>query len=346
MIANEPRDSATDITDRAHRVVIAAACIAATLAGSAPVFSQDKPRDPVAAEALYLSGRKLVGEDKWAEGCEKFRASMELNPAASTMINIARCSEHDGKLIQALVDYRRALQLNQDTLGDERKRKLDEVVKESIAALESKLARVQLMVPNPPPGLQIKRDGRVLPAATIGETIPVEPGEHVFVVTAPGHRPEKRTVTVEQGERLDFEIKLVADPNADADATETPVEADKPSRRGIPAWAWAATAVGVVAGAGAVYFKLDQSNAEDQLLADCGQTLVCPHGYDPTELNERKNRSFGLFVGLGAAGIVALGVATVGFVKGSGSATPKKQSWLVAPYAGVNERGVVVQGAF
>lgn len=91
MVANEPRDSATDIADRAHRVVIAAACIAATLAGSAPAFCQDKPRDPVAAEALYLSGRKLVGEDKWAEGCEKFRASMELNPAASTMINIARC---------------------------------------------------------------------------------------------------------------------------------------------------------------------------------------------------------------------------------------------------------------
>lgn len=322
-----------------HRIVIAVACITAMLGRSAPVLSQDKQRDPVAAEALYLSGRKLVSEDNWAEGCAKFRASLELNPAASTMINIARCSEHEGKLIEAFVDYRRAAQLNQDTVGDERKRQLDQVVKDGIAALESKLARVQLQVSNPPPGLEIKRDGRSLPTATLGETIPVEPGEHTFVVTAPGYRPEKRTISLEQGEQTAIEIALVPDPT-----TEIGSRTEPNGRR--PVWPWVVAGLGVGAGVGAVYFKVQQSDAEKQLISTCSKALVCPPGYDPTEQNERKNRSFGLFVGLGAVGVVALGAATVGFVMGSASATPKTQSWLVVPYANQREGGVVVQGAF
>lgn len=323
------------------------------------MYAQDKLRDPAAAEALYVSGRKLVGEGNWAEGCEKFRASLELNPAVSTLVNIAKCSEHEGKLTQALVEYRRASQLNQDTLGEERKRKLELLVKESITGLEPRLARVQLVVANRPSGIEIKRDGLSLPIATIGETIPLDPGEHVFVVTAPGFRTEERKVVLKEGESQTIELPLVAEekriekvtppvdkPIVNKPILDKPIEKDKPS--GVPGWAFVAGGVGLAALGGAIYFKLDQADAEEELIKNCGVQLLCdPNGeYKPAEDNARKNRSFGLFVGLGVLGAAGIGTAIFGFAQSGGPAKPKQQSVFVLPYVGREDGGVVVRGVF
>ncbi|MBK9259047.1 MAG: tetratricopeptide repeat protein [Polyangiaceae bacterium] len=350
------------IEERIRRVLFAAASCAVVITPALSSMGQDKLRDPAAAEALYLSGRKLVGEGKWAEGCEKFRASLELNAAASTLINLAQCSEHDGKLTQALVEYRRALQVNQDTLGAERKRKLEEVAKAGIAALEPRLARVQLVVANRPTGIEIKRDGLSLPIATIGETIPLDPGEHVFVVTAPGHRKEERKVVLKEGASQTIELLLLAEEKP-ADATPSPVDKpiadgkpvaddkpiaqDKPSR-GVPVWAYVAGGLGLAAVGGAIYFKLDQADAEKTLIDNCTEKLICPpdSGYDPTEDNARKNRSFGLFVGLSVAGAVGIGAAVAGIVYGTRPAKPNQSSMFVLPYVGRGDGGVIVRGAF
>lgn len=351
------------IEPRLYRILPAMALVSIVLMGSAAAFCQDKLRDPAAAEALYLSGRKLVGEGKWAEGCEKFRASLELNPAASTLINIAKCSEHDGKLTQALVEYRRASQLNQDTLGEERKRKLEQVIKEGISALEPRLARVQLVVAQQPSGIEIKRDGLMLPIATIGEKIPLDPGEHVFVVTAPGFRKEGRKVVLKEGESQTIELPLVAEERprevvtAPADklavadkpgVPDKPVEKDKPRGEGVPVWPFVAGGIGLAAIGGAVYFKLDQADAEKELIEHCGVQLECERGagYDPATDNARKNRSFGLFVGLGAVGVLGVGAAIYGFAASGRPAKPKQPNVVVLPYGGRGDGGVVLRGVF
>ena len=352
----------TPIDARTNRRLLALAVACVALVTAAPGFSQDKPRDPATAEALYLSGRKLVADGNWTEGCEKFRASLELNPAVTTLINIAKCSEHDGKLTQALVEYRRASQLNQDTLGEERKRKLEQVVKESITALEPRLARVQIVVANRPAGIEIKRDGLVLPMATIGEMIPLDPGEHVFVLSAPGFRQEERKVVLKEGETQTVELPLVAEKKAPVvdkpkedkpSSTDKPIVQDKPIDKeppkggGAPIWAYVVGGVGVAALGASVYFKIDQADAEDILTSECPNS-VCPaySSYDPTSDNARKNRSFALFVGLGAVGVVGIGAAIVGFVQASGPEKPKQQSTMVVPYFGRGDGGVVIRGAF
>ncbi len=341
------------------RIVSAVALLVAVSTSVCPVYAQDKLRDPAAAETLYVSGRKLVGEGNWTEGCEKFRASLELNPAVSTLVNIAKCSEHEGKLTQALVEYRRASQLNQDTLGEERKRKLEQVVKESIAALEPRISRVQLVVANRPSGIEIKRDGLTLPIATIGETIPLDPGEHVFVVTAPGFRTEERKVVLKEGESQAIELPLVVEetridkvvlrvgkPVVDKPILDKPIEKDKPG--GAPVWAFVAGGVGLAALGGAIYFKLDQADAEEALKKNCGEKLLCdPNGpYNPADDNARKNRSFGLFLGFGVLGAAGIGTAIFGFAQSRGPAKPKQQSVFVLPYVGRGDGGVVVRGAF
>lgn len=349
----------TDARTNPRRLVLL--FVGAFQLGSATAYCQDKLHDPAAAEALYLSGRKLIGDNNWTEGCEKFRASMQLNPAASTLINIAKCSEHEGKLTQALIEYRRASQLNLDTLGAERKRQLEQVVKDGITGLEPRLARVQLVVTNRPTGIEIKRDGLSLPIATIGETIPLDPGDHVFVVTAPGYRTEEKKVTLKEGETQTIELPLVIeekeekpkdDEKLKGDKTppagkDKPIQKDKPSG-GAPVWAFVAGGVGLLAVGGSIYFKLEQSTAEKSLIDHCGLQLECDPNlpYDPAADNAAKNRSFGLFAGLAAVGAVGIGTAIFGFARGSGTAKPAPQTVFLVPYAGPRDGGVVLRGAF
>src|SRR5688572_22367029 len=97
------------------------ASLGALAIASSPAPAQSQTRDPAAAEALYKAGRDLVAKGDWDVGCPKFDASMSLDPVASTLLNIAKCHEHYGRLARAWADYKRALVLNQDTPGAERR---------------------------------------------------------------------------------------------------------------------------------------------------------------------------------------------------------------------------------
>lgn len=331
---------------------------------ASPVRAQDKKGDPAAAEALYMSGRKLVNEGNWAEGCEKFAASMELNAAASTLINIAKCHEHDGKLTQAIVDYRRAIQLNQDTLGSDRKKALEQVAKDGIAALEPKIARVSLAVTNKPEGLEIKRDGINLPLATIGETIPLDPGSHTFEATAPGFTKETREISLKEGESASLEIALKPEPKQtgpDKPVPDKPVpskpvpDKPKPVEPGVgggAVWPYVVGGAGLLAVGGAVYFRLDQAKAEQNLIDNCGKELVCDPNrpYRPDEDNARKNRDFYAFAGLTAVGAVGIVVAVIGIATGKPAKKPQAQSLVLVPILAPKEArgasGFVLRGAF
>ncbi|MRG95300.1 PEGA domain-containing protein [Polyangium spumosum] len=315
-------------------------------------LGQDKPRDPAAAEALYLSGRKLVSEDNWAEGCPKFEASMELNPAASTLINISLCHEHEGKLTQALVDYRRALQLNQDTLGEERKKQLERVAKDGIAAIEKRLARVELVVSPRPEGLEVVRDGIRLPLAALGEAIPVDPGNHTFSATAPGYEKIEKPIDLAEGQTATVELALVP-AAAVVKPPPPPPPPDKPgapaASGGVPAWAYIAGGLGLAAVGAGVYFRFDQMAAEERIQANCpGAPPVCDpaSSYRPDDDNTRKDRSFYLFVGLTAAGAAGIGAAVFGIARGLSQKKPQAQSVHVVPYVGRGDGGLVLQGAF
>jgi hypothetical protein len=332
---------------------MAAVVIASLLAPAWSASAQDKPRDPAAAEALYHRGRTLVNEGNWAEGCAKFQASMELNPAASTLLNIARCHEHDGKLGQAIVTYRRALQLNQDTLGEERKKALEKVANEGIAALEPRLSHVRVVLEKRPEGAKVARDGQELPLATLGEDIPLDPGDHVFEAQAPGFKKAEKRLKLAEGEKATVDLELVPAPASD-DKTQLPPavkakeKGEKPASGGVPAWAFVAGGLGLAAVGGGIAFRFDQMATEKRLVDNCGEALLCPTGgaYDWQADNARKNRDFYLFVGLTAAGAVGIGAAVVGIVRGVGQKKAQARAPIVAPFIGRGEGGASVQGAF
>jgi hypothetical protein len=103
-------------------VVIALVCVLL-----APRAWGQEARDPALAETLFNSAQACLAKGDWTCACEKFGASMAADPSVSTLYNIAKCQEHEGKLALAWASLQQALSLNQTLAYHEiRRKKLDE----------------------------------------------------------------------------------------------------------------------------------------------------------------------------------------------------------------------------
>jgi hypothetical protein len=150
--------------------------------------------DTVSAEALFQAGREAAVRGDYREACAKFAESQRLDPAPGTLINLGDCKEHLGMFASAWGYYREAA----DRLaGDKRV----EGLKARVAAIEPRLSRITItLAPSAPAEARIARDDVELGAATLGVAVPIDPGEHVVVVTAPGREPKRYVVSLGEAE--------------------------------------------------------------------------------------------------------------------------------------------------
>jgi hypothetical protein len=329
---------------RSPRVVRGLALGMAVVLSSSAARAEPPKRDPAAAEVLFRSGRDLVAKGNHAEGCAKFDASFALDPSTGTLLNIAKCHERDGKLVSAWADYQRALTLNIATQGAERRAGLERIAKEGIAALEPRLPKVRIAIADPPAGLKVLRDGSEMPTASLGEALPMDPGKHEVSASAPGYRTETREVELGEGKTATLEIALVKE-------GERGGEAAPPARGGVPVWAWVTGGAGIALSGASIYFLTEDLAAISELKSQCSTNAAgdwsCKPGYDPAADNARKNRSLGLFIGLGSAGVIAIGTAVVGIAQARRAYTPPAAASVsLSPWAGPQGAGIVAQGGF
>jgi tetratricopeptide (TPR) repeat protein len=200
-------------------VAAALALGAAVALSSAPAHAQSAqptPHDVAAAEALFRVGRDLIAAGRYEEGCPKFQASFALDPSVGTLLNIAKCHEHDGKLVTAREEYARALVLTRDIKDPSRQKALEGITRQGISAVELRLPRLRVTIaPSPaPPGLKVVRDGQEAAATALADAVPLDPGRHEITASAPGFRTETRTVTLEEGKTATVEFALALAPEA------------------------------------------------------------------------------------------------------------------------------------
>jgi hypothetical protein len=182
------------------------------------------------AEGLFREGRQLLDHGKVDEACDKFEASQRLSSAVGTQLNLAICREKQGRTATAwsLFADVESVALR---AGD---RARAGIAHEHGAALASQLKKVVIEVPTPPPGMVLKLDGVALPPGALGTEIPLDPGSHAIVATAPGKKaweqanlalgPSATTVHV----RVEFENEGAATPPASAGPAPPPEPAATP----------------------------------------------------------------------------------------------------------------------
>ena len=194
-----------------------------------------RANDPAAAEALFQEGRKLMAEGQIAAGCEKLKDSFALDPMSGTMLNLADCYEKQGKYATAWTRFQNAASLAK-TQG---KREQATEANRRMKSLEAEMSYLTIVVPDPVPGLEVRRDDMEVLSASYGEQMPSDSGSVVITATAPGYKPYKATVEI--GARRDKKTvtlpKLVklekgeaAEPLGPNEGGEEPVAKQEPKK--------------------------------------------------------------------------------------------------------------------
>lgn len=292
-------------------------------------------RDAAAAEVLFRDGLAARDKGDWATACLKLDASMSLDPSPSTLINIARCNEHEGKLATAWAQLQRALELNRETAGAQRKKDLDDYARGFIAGIEPRLPRLTIVVRERPAGLRVTRGGVEIPLGALGTALPANPGTQEIEATAPGRAPARQTVTLVEGKAATVELVVTTlRPEGPPPTPPTPIAVGLPpvasteaSTRAIappPAGpsgrrtgAYVAGGIGlagVVVGAVAGGFMLgDRSVVSASCTPGSGRTSVCTTAAAVTAGNDAKTAGLAASVGWVTA-VAGLATGTVLFV--------------------------------
>ena len=74
---------------------------AAALFVAPAVMAEPSARDRAAAEATFRQATALMDEERFAEACEKFAASQDLDPGLGTLLHLADCYDRAGRTASA-----------------------------------------------------------------------------------------------------------------------------------------------------------------------------------------------------------------------------------------------------
>jgi hypothetical protein len=309
--------------------------------------------DPI-AERLYNDGRAAAQAKDWDRACTLFQQSQNREPAPGTLLNLADCEEHRGKLVTAAAQYRAAARLFR--AGDRRV----EYAKERAASLEKRVAKLRLRLDGEG---RVESGGVLVDAETFGNSVTMDPGEHVFVVSAEGRAPMRTVIRLEEGESREVTLTLgaplsaapsgapaspVAERAAPTSATAEPAPMATSARPAeAPARSWLdsrATAYGAL-GLGAVGIAVGAWSGLSGLASAHDVRELCPGKVCPSDAaasraseaaSHARTMAVVSTIGFGA-GLAAAGVGTYLLLR-----TPSKVA--LTPTVGEQSVGLLFRG--
>lgn len=180
-----------------------------------PLRASAQQRDPAAAQALFDEATRLAASGGYPEACAKFAESNRLDPGIGTQFHLSDCYEQSGRFASAWAGFLEvASQARASGQSDRERAALARAGK-----LEARLPKLSIEVPEDARvrGLEVRRDGILVGEAQWGTLVPVDPGDHVVVASAPGKVTVARTVHAEVGKRGTYTVPLLED-GADDDS--------------------------------------------------------------------------------------------------------------------------------
>lgn len=189
---------------RARSLVTSLVIGLAVLATASPrAFAQSAS---VQAQSLFDDGRKLIKAGKIAEACTAFESSQKLDPAVTTLLNLAECREQNHQLATAwgaFVEANRMARASKNA-------KLARVASNHARKLEPRLSKLTITVAADRQvlGLEILRGDEQVNPAGWNHALPIDGGTYTITARAPGHTPWSVTRTIK--------------PESDAQTVEVP----------------------------------------------------------------------------------------------------------------------------
>jgi len=277
---------------------------------SAPAWAQDAQSQ--AAEALFRQAKTLMAKGEFAEACEKFSASHELEPGVGTLLYLGDCYERAGRFASALDTFRQARVLAQ-ARGD---RERDHLASVRSAALEPRVPRVELRVgAEQPADLQLTMNGAPVDRREFNRALPRDSGAYELRFSAPGYEAYTTRIELRNGQGRPAVVNAPRLVSLAVTRSE-PERAAPPEAGGTQrVVAWVLGGTGVALGIGAGVLAVLAAGKNDDSKADCDP--VDPNRCNPRGVSAREDAQSlataatvtGLLGGLSLAGGVVLYVS-------------------------------------
>lgn len=182
--------------------------------------------DAASAATLFREGREAAKRGDYATACAKLEESYRLDAAVGTLLNVADCEEHLGKIASAWQRYQQATEQlppsdRRGTIAKQRAQKLEKLLPHLTVTLEK----------TAPAGTKVRRGEVELGAGSLGTALPVDPGTYKVTVTAPGREDGRFEITVREQDAGQIEVspgKVL--PKSEARSAEAPA---LPARGGM-----------------------------------------------------------------------------------------------------------------
>jgi hypothetical protein len=308
------------------------------------------------AEVLFKEGKDLIGQQKYAEACQRLAASFKLDPQPNTELLQGLCYTKLGKTASAynaFIDAASSLPKG----GDAQKYAADQA-----RAIESQLLKVRVRFqPVIPPGMALRFDDdtktRDKDFADID--IALDPGDHDLFITAPGKHDFTKHFKLDASSSPHDLIVNMTD--------KTKEELDKEKNQGgggqiiveKPETSWSTLktlglismivgGVGLVVGG--IFVGVDISNITTAGTSNLGE---CPLRPNPVQCNDALTAAkldIQVALGAGIPGAIFLVAGVVLFLVGGNVTTktekPAASKLYVLPWLGSQTAGMGVVGTF
>jgi hypothetical protein len=299
------------------------------------------------AEALFRQGRELMAAGQTADACNAFAESQKLEPATSTLLNLASCREKLGQIATAwglFVDAARQTR----SASDPATRQLHSVATERATRLENRISKLTINVPQSSQvdGLEISRDKERIDAPMWNRALPIDGGSYTITARAPGTTtwttqitvaPERDTRTVDIPELHALQRDMVqAQPTATSVAVRArpaPAPASQPSL--VAPIAVSASAVALLGGG----LALEQWAVSTYNDAKADTTSQSRRDSLEHSANDRRYAA----EVLAGAGVAAAGVAVWLWVRHHGE---RSGAAMAASRVVVSPAGIAIVGGF
>jgi hypothetical protein len=277
------------------------------------------------AQTLFDDGQRLLDQNKVDDACDKFTASVALDPALGARLNLAYCRERQNRLVEA---YELFTIVAEDAQRAGKPSQLD-FARKHAEALAAKVVRVSLHVADPTrAGLAIKLGGRVLPPESWTRAVVIAPGAIVVEATAPEHEPFRTSQDAAPGAQLVIDVPAL---EVHREAPQLRVLAAEPMpARTHSLTPWIVGGVGaaslVTAGGLLVHAKL---------LNNDGKAHATPQGDAELATSQREGN---ICTALSIAGTIAVGVGVYLYVR--------ERRAVILPVTDGHDAGAAVVGTW
>jgi hypothetical protein len=178
--------------------VLARAARAETPTDAVPPLDKAAVADD-AAKAKFAAALKLYNASQPEQALALFRELVGVTGSPNARLYVGLCLEQLGRSVDAYHELTRTAK--EASLRPESKYdRTREAALLELGALEARVGKLVVTLPEVPPGYAVAIDGRALDEREVGVPVVLAPGTHRVEATAPGRLPAVRETRVDGGE--------------------------------------------------------------------------------------------------------------------------------------------------